>query len=193
MTSVYDWFSLPNQVAIRCPNCEREATFCFDSVVKISLKKDIHYFQESPHFRYEKRKDSIGCTYHAALFNTLNRNDLLQHIDLPDGYSTDMWLRHAHNTKKDKTGVSHCSHCMTQTGHELDWHNDAFFQITIKHHTLWAYNRANCHDLMSFLASHERKESNFPASNAFLRHIPTFFKDAKNREEAVKKLTKCLL
>jgi len=59
MSGIYDWNPMPHEVDIKCPSCDEHALFEFAEVVKISLKKDVPFFERSNLFEYCQFKDSL--------------------------------------------------------------------------------------------------------------------------------------
>lgn len=50
MTGTYDWNPMPHKVDIKCPSCGSRALFEFAEIVKISLKKDVPFFENSARY-----------------------------------------------------------------------------------------------------------------------------------------------
>lgn len=53
MTGIYEFWSLPQQLEIKCPDCQNKADFEFAELIQIKFKKDIEYFQQHPNFDYQ--------------------------------------------------------------------------------------------------------------------------------------------
>ena len=54
MTGIYEYWSLPEKLEIKCPCCVDKANFEFARIAKITLKKDVEYFQQHADFEYER-------------------------------------------------------------------------------------------------------------------------------------------
>ena len=46
MTGLYEYWSLPHKLNIKCPSCQSKANFEFARFAKKQNKKDIDYFQQ---------------------------------------------------------------------------------------------------------------------------------------------------
>jgi len=195
MTEIYDWNSIPDCVDIKCPECGKLTEFQHSAIVKIALKKDVLFFQESSLFDYELRTDSSGSRWHAAVYNPKLHGGTTNSIrSLPDGYYSEKWKNKYSSSSYEgkRAGAYSCSYCNNSRKHNLDWPIDAFYSIEYKSQQLWAYNRESLVDLRDFIESDERTARNFKW-RFFLMHIPTIFKKEKAREAVVKKLNKLLL
>ncbi len=72
MTSAYEWNPMPHKVDVHCPCCKEHALFEFAEIVKISLKRDVEFFQDSDLFEYQLFKDSCGHNCHFRGKHVLN-------------------------------------------------------------------------------------------------------------------------
>jgi len=186
MTYVYNWGSMPDELAIKCPACKGLAEFKFATVVKIKLKKDVEFFKESDAFEYSFEQDSSGRSWHLATFYSWLHGGIESITSLPEGYAPENW---SHVSRYMKKGVCRCSQCGTKK-HELDWPLDAYFSIEYKGEHLWAYSRDYAVALRDFIESDERVTRSKYMS--FLLKIPTVFKKSNARDTVVKKLNKLL-
>ncbi len=194
MSEAYDYNPMPHKLDMQCPNCKAHASFEFGEVVKISLKKDIPFFQQSPLFEYMLLTDSCGHKWHGAFyFAGLHGGSVTSISELPEGYRRNMWEHSQYKRSNHQLDIGSfsCSSCKSQKFHYLNWPEDAHFQIEYKGKILWAYNRESCRELQSFIASNDRKENKYNWAS-FLLHIPSIFKSKKARELVSKKLTKAL-
>ncbi|MFZ5637643.1 MAG: hypothetical protein ACOY82_13770 [Pseudomonadota bacterium] len=89
-------------------------------------------------------------------------------------------------------GSSRCLSCGYNGSHTIAWPDAAFYKVEIRGHLLWAWSADSTEVLIRFLASGQRDEKAFPGHVAFLLHLPTVFKRAGMRKEAVAKLRKLL-
>jgi hypothetical protein len=193
VTGTYEWNPMPHKVDVRCSNCRGLAIFEFAEVVKINLKKDVPFFQDSTLFEYHLLSDSCGHKWHGAFFFSGLHGSVQSITKLPDGYSPENWNHSKYLTRSygfDLGSVS-CQTCCTNQMHALDWPNEAYYSIEYKNSQLWAFNRESANDLYSFIIGSERKVSDF-TWRGFLLHIPTVFKTKKAREPVAKKLNKLL-
>ncbi|MDH5433005.1 MAG: hypothetical protein OEY19_03605 [Gammaproteobacteria bacterium] len=194
MTGTYDWNPMPHKVDILCPQCNELAVFEFAELVRIKLKKDIPFFQDSDLFEYHTFSDSCGHKWHAAIyFAGLHGSSVNAISDLPENYKPDHWAHSKYLTRSNETylGSYACPACKTNNKHTLQWPEDAYYSIEHKGKVLWAFNRESATDLYDFLNGSTRKVDNFKWQH-FLLHIPTVFKTAKARDSVVKKLAKLL-
>ncbi len=185
---------MPHKVDVKCPSCGEYALFEFAEVVKISLKKDISFFEASDLFEYRKFKDSCGHIWHGAVYYAGLHGRSTQAIrDLPQGYEPENWGHSKYLMRNHGTdlGSVTCNQCHLRTPYILDWPHDAFFKISVKGQELWAFNRESAVDLRDYIESTERKTDQYRWSR-FLLHIPTTFKKQNVRDSVVKKLTKAL-
>ena len=103
------------------------------------------------------------------------------------------WTKPAAGYRADDRGVIQCDGCVGRRTHVLRWPADAFYRFELRQGLLWAWSRAGAQALIDLVASEERD----PAAHGvdhflFLRHVPTVFLGAKDREEIVKRLTRGL-
>jgi len=186
---------------IKCPSCEAAAQFTF-ATYKILKVKDFDYFTKSKDFEIFKGQYHHGSYYRAALYYPGLGNNLDNITDLPDGYDAEMW-RHPywHVTMPPELknpGSISCSNCYVQKKHQLNWPEDAYFQISYNGKVLWAFDRKTALKLLSYIESTERKKrvvgysgeewNTIISQDWFLRHIPEHFQTAKARPKIVKKL-----
>ncbi len=72
------------------------------------------------------------------------------------------------------------------------WPCDAYWKCDVKGKTLWAWSLDHTKVLLDYVKSPQRDEKAYPGYLAALWHLPTHFKLAKNREAAVKSLSKLI-
>jgi len=194
MTEAYDWNPMPHKVDINCPSCGSHDEFEFAEVVKISLKKDVPFFECSDLFTYRLFKDSCGHRWHGAVyFAKMHGGSTAAIRDLPDGYESSNWnhSKYLYRNHGLDIGSFTCSSCNARRIHELSWPEEAFYSIAYKGQLLWAFNRNSGVDLRNFIQSSERKAKNHKWAS-FLLHIPTIFKKQNARDNVVKQLNKLL-
>lgn len=185
---------MPHVLDVSCTDCGGHAQFEFAEASIIHLRKDIAYFRNSREFDYLKAQDNAGSFHHIALyFHGLGRRDLAAIDDLPDGYSPDDWQhsRYLMRSHDSSTGAISCAACGLSSRHDLDWPNDAFFQIEYRNGILWAFNRDSANELLAYIGSEDRSRDNFTYRH-FLMKIPAAFLISKAREAVVKKLKTAL-
>ena len=185
---------MPHKVDINCPSCGEHAEFEFAEVVKISLKKDVPFFESSDQFDYHTFKDSCGHKWHGAIYYAnLHSGSTTTIKELPEGYEPGNWNHSKYLFRSHGTdlGAFNCSHCQTRQKHVLNWPNDAFYLISFKGEPLWAFNKESSIELRDYIASNQRKSENYKWAN-FLLHIPTSFKKQNARDNIVKQINRLL-
>jgi len=194
MTGTYDWNPMPHQVDIKCPTCEEHAVFEFAEVVKIALRKDVPFFEQSDLFEYYLFKDSCGHKWHGAVYYAnLHGGSISAIRNLPEGYVPENWNHSKYLTRNHglDLGAFGCTHCQTRKPYMLQWPSDAFYSISYKGEVLWAFNRESAVDLRDYIASTERKTEKYKWSR-FLLHIPTVFKKQNSRDNVIKQINRVL-
>lgn len=190
MTYVYQWNGFPSEVAVRCPACGRDARFERTRAVRIVATADRAYFQASPYFHYRVVTTRIGETWHLAEFTP---GQVVEHIDsvpdLPAGYRPELWQCAQTWDARDgnPSGAVRCRHCHHFEIRQLDWPNDAFYQISHQRAVLWAYNREAAAELLDYIASTQRQFRRYHY-HGMLRHVPKVFLSHKARPALTKKL-----
>ena len=185
---------MPHKVDIKCPSCGEHAEFEFAEVVKITLKKDVPFFEESDLFDYHMFKDSCGHKWHGAIYYANIHGGTTTAIrNLPEGYTPEDWnhSKYLYRSHGTDLGVFTCSHCQTRKKYVLNWPNDAFYSVSHKKEVLWAFNRESSVELRDYIESKERKTESYKWEN-FLLHIPTLFKKQNARDAIVKQINKLL-
>ncbi len=194
MTGTYDWNPMPHKVDIKCPSCDEHAIFEFAEVVKISLKKDIPFFEKSDLFEYCQFKDSCGHKWHGATYYAnLHGGSTGAIQNLPDGYKAEDWNHSKYLTRSHGTdlGATTCRNCQMRKPYILQWPKDAFYSINIKSELLWAFDRESAVELRDYIASSDRKTKKYKWAS-FLLHVPTTFKRQNVRGSVVKQINKAL-
>lgn len=193
MTEIYETNPMPDVLAVKCPKCGGPAEFEFATIVQISERKDIPYFQDSKHFDYHKFRDSSGQNWHGAVYFPAVHGSLEAIKDLPEEYDPKAWAHSKFWRSKHITdwGSLRCSKCSHGSRHHLDWPDDAWYIITHKGQPLWAFNRDSAVEVRDFIASTDRQLNDYEWSKLLLK-IPTTFKTKNNRDDIVKKLNKLL-
>ena len=185
---------MPHQVSVQCPACGQCASFEFAEVVRIQLKKDVAFFQDSPQFDYQLFHDSCGHRWHGAVFYAGLHGDPVKAISsLPEGYSPEDW-RHSQYLYRSHgldIGSVSCEHCHTRRKHDLSWPKDAFFSVSYKGQNLWAFDRESAIDLRDFIMSKHRSVENYKWRN-FLLHVPSVFLKQGARSNVAKLLNRVL-
>ena len=194
MTGTYDWNPMPHKVDIKCPSCSEHANFEFAEVVKISLKRDVPFFEESDLFDYSLFKDSCGHKWHGAIYYANLHGGSTEAIrDLPEGYNPEDWNHSKYLTRNHgiDLGAFSCGGCQARKPYILKWPDDAFYSISFKGELLWAFNRESTVELRDYIASKERKTEKYKWAK-FLLHIPTSFKKQNARDNVVKQINRVL-
>ncbi len=194
MSGTYDWNPMPHVLDLACPACGGMASFEFAEILKIELKGDVPFFQDSTFFDYRFFESWAGQRWHAAIYYPGLHGpgaDCLR--DLPAGYAAEDW-KHSHHLYRSPThnlGSVICRACHHRGKHELGWPRDAFYQIEYRGNVLWAFHRESTVDLRNFVASTKREPTDFTWSS-FLLHIPSAFLAKGARDAVVKKLDRLL-
>ncbi|WP_051303188.1 hypothetical protein [Psychromonas aquimarina] len=185
---------MPHKVDISCPSCGGHAVFEFAEVVKITLKKDVQFFEQSELFDYYMFKDSCGHKRHGAVYYAnLHGGSTSAISDLPEGYQSENWKHSKYLIRSHGTdlGAFCCAHCQARERYILQWPDDAYYSINYKGETLWAFNRESSIDLRDYIASKLRKTENYKWAN-FLLHVPAVFKKQNARDKVVKQINRLL-
>ena len=143
MTGTYDWNPMPHKVDIRCPSCDEYAVFEFAEIVKISLKKDVPFFEESVLFEYQMFKDSCGHKWHGAIYYANLHGGSTEAIrNLPEGYKPENWnhSKYLYRNHGSDLGAVSCSKCHMRKPYTLQWPSDAYFSLPIKGEVLSLIN-----------------------------------------------------
>lgn len=194
MTGPYEWTPIPHRVDVVCPACRHRAEFEFAEVVRIKLKSDVPFFQQSSVFEHQKFHDYSGHFWHGALYFQGLHGDPRQAIhELPAGYSAEEWdhSKYLRNRAGWPMGSIRCGSCHMRRKHELNWPEEAYFSVAYRNHVLWAFHRESAAELLEYLLSTERDNSQY-RWRYFLRHVPTVFKVRKARDAVTKQLSKLL-
>jgi len=204
MTYYSDMFKgyLPYKVTIKCPKCSAPAEFTHAIKVSIRLRADIRYFEASPTFEYYVLKNASNAhdSHAAVYFPGLNNDSLPAAKDLPAGYSPEMWTYEGHNRlpsgcflyqdHKD-VGSVFCKTCLLKCKHVINWPDEAFFQISYKGRSCWAYDLESATALRDYVKSKIRPKFTKHWHSLFER-IPRLFMSEKARPEVVKQLERIL-
>lgn len=86
-----------------------------------------------------------------------------------------------------------CLNCSFAGRISIHWHRDAYWKCDVKGETLWTWSLDHTKVLLNYIQSSKRDEKAYPGYLAALFHLPTHFKLAKNREAAVKSLSKLIM
>lgn len=85
-------------------------------------------------------------------------------------------------------GFSTCLGCGYHGHHAIHWPQQAYYQTDIRGQVLWAWDAQAVHVLIDYLSAGLRCEKDHLGYCSFLWHVPTHFKRAAVREDAVLKL-----
>ena len=185
---------MPHYVDVKCTHCRNLAHFEFAEIVKINLKEDVPFFQDSSLFEYYLFSDHCGHKWHGAIyFAGLHGGSVDAITELPDGYKPEYW-KHSQYLMRNHgldLGSIRCVSCNTNKMHTLDWPNEAFFSIGYKGKQLWAFDRESAIDLRDFITSTGRNIDNYKWRN-FLLYVPSIFTSKKARESVTKLLDRLL-
>ena len=194
MTEAYEWNPMPHCLAVVCPDCGSEARFEFAEVVRIKLRKDVGYFEQSKDFEVARTTDYGGGYCNVAIyFHGLKQSGLSALQDLPEGYEPKDWEHSQYllrSTAQD-LGAIVCTSCGMRRKHVLNWPGDAYFKIDHKQGVLWAFDREHASELLRYVRSADRDRGNF-RYRASLMKVPTRFLTAKARDSVAKALDRIL-
>lgn len=205
-SSAFKYNAVPAELAVRCGACGACAQFHFASIAVIKTAADREYFAADKAFECVNFAADNGQTRAAAIYYFGLGQRLPDASELPDGYAPDLWRARAPAGRRiDKAkGSTACFHCHLRKKHTLSWPSEAYFQITYKSQTLWAYDRASAIKLRDYLASEARvktqtqtrerggRSESYAVTDSFLSHIPEVFQTQKARKHVVKKLTEII-
>ena len=185
---------MPHKVDTKCPRCTLCAEFEFAEVVRIGLKADVAFFEESALFEYRRFQDGCGHYWHGALYYAGLHGDPCAALgDLPSGYESGNWshskfLQRSHGLE---IGSVRCMHCHFLGEHTLKWPDDAYYVVSYRQQVLWAFHRESASELNDYLLSKSRNISRYRWAS-FLLHLPTTFKTQKARGVVSRQLLKLL-
>lgn len=185
---------MPHSVEVQCPACSGLASFEYAEVVKIRLRKDIPFFQQSKYFDYQQRVDSCGHIWHAAVFfHGLHLKDPCALKGLPEGYQASDWnhSQYLMQRRSSESGTLSCARCNSRKRDQIKWPADAWYQVSVKGQVLWAFHRASAAALRDYIASTAR-DPKLHAWSSFLLHIPQEFLASSVRSRVVKGLQRLL-
>lgn len=195
MTGTYEWHPMPHLLDVRCPSCNARAVFEFAVIVRIRLREDVAFFQESRLFDYSVFQDSCGHNWHGAIYHAGLHGGSVEAIHtLPEGYSPGDWSPsryYSHLVDRLAIGSVVCRNCGLQRRHPLRWPEDAYYSIRYRDRQLWAFNRESATDLRDYIRNSHRDVDNYHWRN-FLLHVPTVFKKRGAREYVVRHLDRLL-
>ena len=93
MTGTYEWNPMPHVLDVRCPGCGEAARFEFAEVVRIRLRDEIAFFQQSQQFDYHFLSGTCGNWHGAFYFQGLHGPPASVIRNLPRGYASSDWGR----------------------------------------------------------------------------------------------------
>ncbi|QGS50007.1 hypothetical protein [Shewanella putrefaciens] len=192
MTGFYEFFSLPDRVEVVCPLCDGCATFTYAHVLQIE-KKDAHLF-ENEQFEIKLFNQRFAHKWPCVLFFPPLFGAVSWREKFPEKYQgASTWEHRANSAFTDGTdlGLICCHQCMAKQKHQLEWPQDAFYSIEFKGHLLWAFNKMMMQQIRDYIQAKDR-DAVFASEPIVIRHLPTVFKLAKNREGLVKKINKLI-
>lgn len=194
MTLPYESNPMPHTLDVRCPSCSKPAFFEFAEIVRIREKKDVPFFQESDQFDYLLCKDSCGHRWHGAVYYAGLHGRTVETIrELPEGYSRTDWThsKYLYRGSGLNSGSVSCPSCCHHMRHNLQWPQDAFFQIEFKGDLLWAFDVESVIELRDYIASLNRARDDYKWKS-FLMKIPKKFLLQGSRDTIAKRLSKII-
>lgn len=174
MIEAYTFNPSSDEMSIRCPACGAEAIFkfAFSPLSGFTGPPGIGRLPRNPK-AYRTDKGEFDA--------------LVNYPDLVPWVSTDRSIGYHIN----QSGVCTCPTCGCRKAHKLNWPEEAYLACEIKGERLWAWDREYLKALIDYIASKNRKPERYE-NVYFLRHIPTTFLLARNRDEVVRKLRRLL-
>jgi len=85
-----------------------------------------------------------------------------------------------------------CLYCGFSRRVTIHWYQDAYWKCEVKGEALWAWSLEHAKVLLDYIQSKERDEKAYSGYRAALWHLPTHFKLAKNRQAAIKSLSRLI-
>jgi hypothetical protein len=193
VTELYDWNPMPHRLDVTCPACGKRAVFEFAEIVRIR-PKDREYFKTSKLFDCRVFQDSCGHNWRGAVYYAgLHGGSSAELRHLPDGYKSEYWAHspYLYRSHGLDIGAVRCNNCGVRRKHDLAWSDDAYFKVDYKGQRLWAFDRESAAELRDYIASPDRGLRH-RTWKAFLRHVPTLFKERGTRQTVLKRLDRLL-
>lgn len=192
MTGFYEFFGKVDDIDVSCPVCRHQAHFTYAHILRLAKKADANVFSDAgfvvQDFNLRQGHKWPGVVIFPAQLGLHWRRYL------PEDYQCAGTILHWADTAcTDGTDLGWivCPHCQLSGKHLLDWPNDAFFIISLKGQSLWAYRRSMFEIIRDYLAAPHR-DTRLEHEHVILRHLPTIFKLAKNRRTVIRKMNQCL-
>ena len=187
----------PEHVAVKCPKCERHATFRKSTGIANVKKESREYFEKSKNFDTFYTKH-YGRFQYEVWHDRGLRKDIDNIHDLPDGYESHLFKPSKYGSPliRLSRGVITCNHCTLRRRTNIDWPKQAYFSLDYKNKTLWAYDREMALAILQYLKNPARTKLSQSALNKtsywWLHNLPTVFQTKKATPHIVKKLEKLL-
>lgn len=102
------------------------------------------------------------------------------------------WKKPPQGYTVSDAGIVACPRCVGRRAHTLRWPRDAYYRFELPQGVIWAWNRDGAEALIKFIASTRRNPKNYGTHYLLLRHVPSVFLRAKDREQIVKRLRRDL-
>ena len=187
----------PNTISVKCPQCEKHATFNKSVGIANIEKVNRNYFDSSKNFDTFFTKQHGRFQYEVWHDKGLGKN--LDNIeDLPVGYTAQDFKpsRYSWPLRNFSRGVIACNHCTLRRRTNINWPEQAYFSVEYKNKKLWAYNREMALAILEYLKNPSRKKFSQSIRNqtsyGWLGNLPTVFQTKKATPHIIKKLEKLL-
>lgn len=193
MTGFYESFGVVDRLSVKCPECGKEATFNYAQVIRLEKKADASLFDQQ--WFVAKTFKTEYSKWPGMLFFPRPNAVCSWQEKCPEKYRhASSWphMANASGTDGVDLGYLYCPQCHFAAKHVLNWPADAYYTIQYRDHVLWAFNRDMMVEIRNYIHAPTRSDL-YPVEPVIIRHLPTFFKRAKNRDTLVKKLDKLLL
>ena len=163
---------MPWDVAVRCPRCEREASFTPPSYTLFD----------------DARAARVGLS-----ITGMGDDQYYRVIRYPTLLPWSHLSNRKYNWHKEVWGICICPACGYHNKHLLNWPSDAYYAVQVRDQMLWAWNREYAAALRQYLETPEQPAAYTPEINNFLVKVPKTFRLKRNRELVRRKLARLLL
>lgn len=187
MTAPHEVSYLPCKIDVICPDSPARATYHRRQSAHLVHRASHDWFEKQPGFSVE-RYFLHGWKHAAIHWPGLTDRPFEDIEGMPEGITpADFEAVTPGGYLPTEPGTVICPSCRLRRRHSLAWPIDAWFQITYRSQTLWAYNDESFQALKGFIAAEHRHVSDWRPW-PFLMRIPSVFLTAKARPEVLKRL-----
>lgn len=195
----YQWLPMPSSLEVRCGVCGTHSTFEFAVTCRIKRRSDVEFFKSNAFFDVVVQQTTDGQNERLAVFYPgLTVKEIPGNVPLPEGYSANDWKQHKgfrnHSFPSgdvSNSGTLTCSLCNVRARHRLNWPEDSWYQFTYKSKTLWAFDRQHLKEIRDFVATSDRRPSDFVYAQV-LGEMPAHFLSRGARPAIIHKIDQLL-